>query len=135
MIQNGTNETTTLTERQFNALPFLAAGRTATEGAELADIGRTTLYRWMEDDDFRRELERCRSEAAELAHTELKGLMLKATLVLGEAMDDSNPLIRLKAAQIALNTHLKANELNEIEKRLNLLDDALPLWSKRNMRW
>ena len=89
----------------------------------------------MEDDEFRRELERLRDEAAELAHIELKGLMFKATLVLGEAMEDSNPFIRLRAAQIALNAHLKANELNEIEKRLDLLDDALPLWSKRNMRW
>ena len=134
--QNGTeNGVPTLTERQLNALPYLVAGRTITEGAELADIGRTTLYRWLNDPEFRSEFERLRNEAAELAYVELKGLMFKAALVLGGAMEDSNPFVRLRAAQIALSTSLKANELKEIEKRLDLMEDALPLWTKRNMKW
>ena len=132
MVQNVTNGATKLNERQLAALPYIAAGRTTTEGAELADISRTTLYRWIEDDDFRRELERLRDEAVELAHTELKGLMFKATLVLNLAMDDPNPFVRLKAAQIALSAHLKANELRGIERRLDRMEDALPLWSQRN---
>ena len=135
MKQNETNGTTSLTERQLGALPYVVSSPTLSEGAKRAEIARATLWRWMQDDEFRKELECLRDEAAELAHTELKGLMLKATLVLGEAMEDCNPLVRLRAAQIALNAHLKANELKEIEKRLTLLDDALPLWAKRNMRW
>lgn len=135
MGQNGTNGVPTLTERQLNALPYLVGEQTVTEGARLAEIGRTTFYRWMEDDDFRREFERLRNAACELAYSELKGLMLKSVLVLGELLEDPNPLVRIRAAQIALSTHLKANELKRIEERLDLMEDALPLWSKRNMRW
>ena len=98
-------------------------------------MGRSTLYRWIEDDEFRRELERQRNEALELAHVELKGLMFKATQVLGEAMDDTNPFLRLRAAQIALTVGLKAIEVKELQTRIELLEDALPLWTTRNARW
>ena len=53
----------------------------------------------MEDDDIRAELGRVRGQAAELACVELKGLMLKAVHVLGSAMEDPNPNVRLRAAQ------------------------------------
>jgi len=103
--------------------------------AKLAEVGRTTLYRWMENDEFRRELVRLRSEALDLAHVELKGLMLKATQVLGDTMDDTNPFVRLRAAQIALSIGLKAIEVKEIQRRVELLDDALPLWATRHAKW
>ena len=135
MERNGTDLAVQLNERQLKALPYLVYGQTVAEGARLAEIGRTTFYRWLEDDEFRREFERLRNEAVELAHTELKGLMLKAVMVLGEAMENDSALVRLRAAQIALSTHLKANKLKEVEKWLDLLDNALPLWTKRNMRW
>ena len=135
MLQNVTNGAASLSERQLKALPFLACSPTLTEGTNLAEISRTTFYRWMEDDDFRSELERLRNEATEFAQLELKGLMLKSVMVIGEAMEDPNPSIRLRAAQIALSTHIKVNELKEIEKRLDLLDNALPLWSERNRKW
>ena len=124
-----------MTPRQLAALPYIVASRTASEGARLAEIDRVTLYRWMNDDDFRRELRRLRSEAAELAHLELRGLMLKAVHVLGAAMEDESPHVRLKAAQTALGVALKATEIKDVQKRLDLLDSALPLWTRRNMRW
>ena len=140
MSRNSSNSSiatsvTSLSERQLKALPFLAGCPTLTEGTKLAEISRTTFYRWLEDDDFRGELERLRNEAVEFAQIELKGLMLKSVMVLGEALEDSNPSIRLRAAHIALSTHIKVNELKEIEKRLDLLDNALPLWSERNRKW
>ena len=129
-----TNGITKLSDRQLKALPYLAGSRTLSEGARLADISRTTFYRWMEDIEFRRELEHIRDEASELAHVELKGLMLKSVIVLSEALEDSNAFVRLRAAQIALTTHLKASEIKDIEKRLDLLSDALPLWTRKQRR-
>ena len=135
MAENGTTGTTTLSDRQLGALPYLVAAPSASEGARRAQVGLRTLYRWMDDDDFRRELERRRSEAAELAYVELRGLMLKAVHVLGDAMEDEIPQVRLRAAQTALSVGLKAAELKDIQKRLDLLDAALPLWARRNMKW
>ena len=118
-----------LTDKQLHTLPHLVTAPSLSEAARRADVGRTTLYRWIEDDEFRRELERQRNEALDLAHVELKGLMLKATQVIGETMDDANPLVRLRAAQIALSFGLKAIEEKEIQRRIQLLEDALPLWT------
>ena len=133
MAENGKTDTAPLTDRQLRALPYLVAAPNISEGARLSQVGLRTLYRWIEDDDFRRELERHRSEASELAYVELQGLMLKAVHVLSFAMEDPSPQVRLRAAQTALSVGLKATEMRDIQKRLDLLDDALPLWSRRNI--
>lgn len=96
MAENGTIGSTTLTDRQLGALPYLVAAPSVSEGARRAEVGLRTLYRWMSDDEFRSELERQRSEAAELAYVELRGLMLKAVHVLGAAMEDESPQVRLR---------------------------------------
>ena len=135
MAENGATGMTTLTDRQLGALPYLVASPSISEGARRAEVGLRTLYRWMDDDDFRRELERRRSEAAELAYVELQGLMLKAVHVLGDAMEDESPQMRLRAAQTALSLGLRATELKEIERRLDILDKALPLWARAQTAW
>ena len=136
MEQNGTDPAepapAALTDNQLVALPYLVASPTLAEGARLADIGRTTLYRWMNDPEFRATLERLRAEAADLAHTELRGLMLKGALVLAEAMEDPSPNVRVRAAQAALSMGLKAVDLKELRQRIDRLDDAFNLWARRN---
>ena len=134
MEQNGTQNTTSLSERQLAALPYLVASPSISEGAGLADVGRTTLYRWMEDPDFRATLERMRSQAADLARIELQGLMLKGILVLAEALEDADPGIRLRAARATLHIGLKAIDLKELRDRLDRLDDALSLLASRRAR-
>ena len=134
MRQNETDETIVesgLTERQVAALPYIVAGATLSEGARLASVGRATLYRWMEDDQFRSALERTRSEAAELARTELQGLMLKAVLVLAESLEDSAPNVRLRAANAALALGLKTLDSKELLRRIDYLDDAMTLLEKK----
>ena len=135
MEQNRTDfpeATPDLTDTQFAALPYLVASPTLAQGARLADIGRTTLYRWMNDHEFRTTLERLRGEAAGLAHTELRGLMLKGVLVLAEAMEDPSPNVRVRAARAALSVGLKAIDLKELRRRVERLDDAWNLWTRRN---
>ena len=59
---DSSEETTDLTQKQLAALPYLVASPSLSEGARLASIGRATLYRWMNDDEFRRTLERTWNE-------------------------------------------------------------------------
>ena len=135
MEQNGTDasrEPDGLSENQLAALPYLVASTNLSEGARLANIGRTTLYRWMDDPDFHDAFERLRSQAAALAHSELRGLMLKGVLVLAEAMEDPSPHVRVRAARAALSVSLKANDLKELHQRIDRLDDAFSLWARRD---
>ena len=135
MTQNGTPDTeNALAERQLAALPYLASSSTLSEGARLAGIARTTLYRWCEDPYFRRELERQRSEAAELASAELSGLMLKAAQVLAEAMEHPNPTVRVRAAHVAITSGLKVGEFKALDERMDQLNDALLLHVRRSPR-
>ena len=87
----------------------------------------------MNDPDFRATLEGLRSEAADLAHTELRGLMLKGALVLAEAMEDPNPNVRVRAAQAALSIGLKSVDLKELRQSVERLDDAWALWARKNI--
>ena len=137
MEQNRTDfsdDTTALTGNQAAALPYLVASPTLSGGARLASIARSTLYRWMDDAEFRTTLERMRAETADLAHNELKGLMLKSVLVLAEAMEDSNPRVRVRAAHAAFSVGLKVHDLEELRKRVDRVDEAVHLWAKRNTR-
>ena len=127
MSTDGTDSGENLSTRQRQALPHLVASNSLAEGARRANISRTTIYRWMEDDEFRRELIRLRSEAAELAKSEMKGMMLDATMALREALDDEDPLVRLRAAAATLSLSMKTLHGLNVEKRLNRIDDAMAL--------
>ena len=127
MDQNDAHFSNNLTARQSLALPHVAFASSDTAGATLAHIGRSTLRRWMHDDQFRSELQRMRNEAANLAHVELQGLMLKSVLVLAGALDDPDQAARLRAARTALHVALRAEETRALHKRLDVLDDALSL--------
>ena len=61
MAENGTNGTTTLSEKQLRALPYLVECPSISEGARIAQVGLRTLFRWLTDDEFQVELERRRS--------------------------------------------------------------------------
>ena len=126
--QNGTQKTTLLTTKQLCVLPYLVTAPTIAQAASEANIGRTTLYRWLEEPSFRDELERLRREAASVAKLELRGLMLNAVGVLADAMQDQNPYIRLRAARTTMYIGLKAIDLTELEQRLDRIEDSMELW-------
>lgn len=45
-----------LTEKHFDAIELIVEGRTMVDVAKIVGIGRRTLYRWMEDGNFKAEL-------------------------------------------------------------------------------
>ena len=122
-----------LSNRQREALPHIAAADSLAEGARRANIGRATMYRWMEDDDFRAELERARTEMADLAQAEIQGLMLKAVVVIDQALDGDVSPVKLRAALGAVNAALKVRYGLNVERRLDNIDDALGLFRKDGM--
>ena len=75
------------------------------------------------------------ADAASLARTELNGLMLKSVLVVAQALEDPSPAVRLRAAQTALAMGFKANDLHDMARRLERVDEALHLWTSRNTNW
>ena len=122
-----------LSNRQRDALLHVAAADSIAEGARRAGVSRASIYRWMDDDDFRSELERLRAEMADLAQTEMQGTMLKAAAVIDQGLDGAISPVQLRAALGAISAVLKIRHDLNLEKRLDRIDDALALLRKDGM--
>ena len=116
-----------LSNRQRDALLHVAAADSIAEGARRASVSRATIYRWIEDDDFRAELKRLRTEMADLAQTEMQGTMLKAAAVIDQGLDGEISSVKLRTALGAISAVLKIRHDLNLEKRLDRIDDALAL--------
>ena len=117
-----------LSHRQRMALPIVAATPSLSEAARLSKVGRRTLYRWLEDEDFREALSQLHKQSADLATAQLQGLMLHAVQNLGELVKDPNPAVRLRAIRTALAYSVRLNEIESLNDELQAVRDSLPNW-------
>ena len=120
-----------LTARQLSALPYLAAFPSINQAAHAAAIGRSTLYRWLEDDRFREKLIRLREETAEFARQEAKGLMLRAVDVFRDAMSNGDITVRLRAARYSLDYSSQVGLAENLRQEVERLEIAVDEWKTR----
>lgn len=126
-------EETQLSDRQLMAIPHLVSSPTLEEGRRRAEIANGTLYNWLKDPEFRRELQRQRNEVAKDALDHLKGAAGKAVDTLIRLMDSQKPYIRKAAAEKIIDYTLKAIEIEEIEERLAKVEEFV--LKQRSRRW
>ena len=110
-----------LSLRQQSALPVVALSPSLAQAAQAAGVGRSTLNRWMNEPAFRSEVVRVRQEAADLARQEMQGMMLRAASVINNAMDDSDPAIRLRAARYVLTFAASLTQVHQLNSQLDEL--------------
>lgn len=113
-----------LTSRQQRAIAALLASKNVSEAAHAAGVGERTLYRWLaEDDAFRAGLNRVEGQMLDTAARRLLSLQEQAVgtleYLLIQAESES---VRLRAAQVAIETSLKLRELRDVERRLTALE-------------
>ena len=88
-----------LSLRQRLVLPTLAIAPAMTEAARQAGVSRSSLHRWLQNENFRNELHERTAEAAELTRHELESLTRKSCNTLTQLMEDPDPVVRLRAAR------------------------------------
>jgi len=122
MASNGSG----LTNRQQRAIAALLASKKVAEAASSAGIGERTLYRWLaEDQAFRAALSQAEGELLDIATRRLLSLQGKSIDALEHLIDGAESEgVRLRAAQVAIETSLKLRELRDIEQRLTALERA-----------
>lgn len=125
MSQNVPQKQPPLSDKQLQALPYLAASGSMTDAATALDVSRRTLYRWMEDTKFKAEYDKLREQPGAVARAELRGLMLKAAATFADGMDDENPWVRLRAAQATINAGMKVDGVNENKRLIDLMSNVL----------
>jgi len=124
MSENGSPDGN-LTPVQRRAIRALLTTRTAAEAATTAGVSERTLYRWLQDANFRAALLAAEGELIDGATRRLLQLQDGAIDVLDGLLVAQGDNVRLRAAQVVLDHLLRLRELRDIETRLQNLEQAL----------
>ena len=116
-----------LSPRQQAALPIVACSPTIVQAARAANVGESTLRRWLTDPAFSGCLAELRRQSANIARQKLLELTPLCVSVLADAMRHSDPAIRLRAVNYTLSFNLRAAELENLRSDLNTLETAISL--------
>lgn len=117
--------TDNLTPNQVTALSALLAGKSVQAAAKAASVTRETVHRWLHEPDFQAAHRAGRRELASVALAQLQGATDAAVKVIKEIMNDKTkpPSIRLRAAQIVIESAIKWLELEDMDARLRALEE------------
>lgn len=98
--------------QQEQVLNFMLSGRTQTEAAQLVNVSRETITRWLSDDRFSSELDRRRTELWQNHRDRLSGLLGDALAEIESLLQSDDERIRLDAAKTIIRTALPSNGIN-----------------------
>jgi hypothetical protein len=119
------NDEAGITDRQSRVIAHLLASPSIEEACRRARINKTTIYEWLKNENFRRELKRQRDLVIERALDSLKANIAKATETLIKHLDSKRENISVRAAERIIEFTQKALEHEELEKRIEALEARL----------
>lgn len=116
-----------MTQRQALALEALISAPSIEAAAQACGLSRSTLERYLQDDDFRAEYERRRGESLNVACAALQEAMTDAVAVLTAIMkeDATSATARISAARSVLEYGMKLTELTDLAARVAALEAAI----------
>ena len=102
----------------------LLQSRTIKEASELSNVSESTLYRRLQDLDFRNRLNASRTVLIDYAQTRLQAEISRAIEVIIEIMNnpENPPQIRLNASDSIIRNCLKVTELCNVIERIERLE-------------
>ena len=116
-----------LNAKQIKAILLLIEGKPPEEVARVLGIHSKTLYRWLEKDiDFKKALQEAKESIFNEALENLKSLSREAVNTLRDLLTSRHKdTARLGSAKTILELALKQKELEDIEKRIEALEERL----------
>ena len=133
MLHDDTHIFDVLSPRQIGALPHLLGPGSATQRARNAGISRATLYRWLQDPEFRETLDRLRKETLHVAEIEAQSMAQDAISVIFELMQSGSQRVRLDAALAALSLAQDARFADRIAQCVEDLERAA--YFRKKSQW
>jgi hypothetical protein len=112
-----------LTPAQRRAISALLSERDNRSAAAKARIGERTLYKWLHDDTFQRELQQAQTALDGETSRRLTASTLAAVDVLVDALKDAKVITKIRAADLLLTHRRQVRELDEIEQRISALEN------------
>jgi len=113
-----------ITAKQEKAIMELLRNPTVRDASQQAQVGERTLWRWLQEDDFREAYMEARKQAFSRALGLLQQALSEAVLVLKDVMNnpETRDSSRVSSAKAILDTGLKAMELDDLEERISRLE-------------
>ena len=115
-----------LSEKQILAVELLMQNLSIAKVAEQIGVNRVSVYRWLKDDNFQKELTNKKSEIIEGVSRKLAGALDKSVQVLIELRDScKQPNIRRLSSMAVIDYTLKISEMTDLESRIKVLEAAI----------
>lgn len=124
-------ESNNLTAKQKRIIPFLVSARSVEEARRSAGVSQETVWRWMKNPVFRKELETAQDRVVNEALDHLKASVTLAVQTLTDTMTEGEPPLKVRAAALTLDYFFKVRELQELESRLKRVEEILETESGR----
>jgi hypothetical protein len=121
-----------LTPAQMKVIEYRCSGMTWTDAARAASVADRTTRRWRSEPAF----VAAPREAQSSTFTEGLGLIQanvgRAAVVIAEILDDreADRAVRLRAAQVVIESGIKATETIDVRRRLEALERGLATRSR-----
>jgi hypothetical protein len=118
-----------LTARQEQAIQALLTGANVNEVARNVQVGRTKLYRWLNDAAFRTAYHAAQERSHTWTANRLQNLAAKAIQTLERILDDAEApaLVKVEAARAILDFSLAGKEHTHQRDALGTLKSDLSL--------
>jgi ATP/maltotriose-dependent transcriptional regulator MalT len=115
------------------AIAALLSTRTVRGAAVKCKLSEPTLYRLLQDQDFKAKYRAARRELVEYTITQLQRDGADAAAALREIVKDKKTAasVRVSAARVILETGIKAVELIDLSERLDRLEELEKARGKR----
>lgn len=114
-----------LTTQQTKLMTALVCNPDMQAAADAVGVSRTTAYRWLRQPGFQEELRRQRDEGfAEAMATVKTGVKGAVDGLLG-LLDVEDARLRRQVCNDILGHALKVHELEDVERRLKALEEAM----------
>jgi len=110
--------------KKGKALTLLLGASSVAQVARELKVSESTVYRWLEEQEFRERYQKAKRELLHLAINRLQSIALEAVTTLREIMIDAEkpPSSRVTAARAILETVFRSFELEDLEGRIEKLE-------------
>jgi hypothetical protein len=103
----------------------LARGQSRQAAASECKIAVRSVYNGLQDPAFKARVAELRGELVSAVVSRLAGLASKAVETLGDALDDEDVGVRIRAATAVLDRLIKLGEFSDLADRLAAVEEAL----------
>ena len=115
-----------LTPRQQAVLPVLALSHSIAQAARDTGVSERTIYRWLNDAEFREQLSQLQEASYDLSRRQLQALAPHFLSVIArEAIENPDPALRVRAARYGMDYAVKFCDVDRLGDALRGLQDTL----------